>query len=212
MMAKSRTPRSRGSALITALLVILVLTVIGIGLAYFTQIEDRMSGNERLVKSSFFAAEAGLRAGEEGIKAALDAKVALVSLLGDPTATYPVPGKFKPPGGGRYDAVILRVTTFAFSRDYAQIRIATPAGVRDQAYYSLYVRNNDEDPSESATVDKDSRINLIAVGVAGVVDATGAVRGITKILEEQITLESSAGVPYTQKGSDFGGTGTVSKA
>ena len=47
------------------LLVVLVLTIIGIGVAYFTQLEDQTSGNIRLAKTAFYAAESGLRTGEQ---------------------------------------------------------------------------------------------------------------------------------------------------
>lgn len=207
---KSR--RSRGSALITALLVILVLTVIGIGLAYFTQIEDRMSGNERLTKSSFYAAEAGLRAGEQALGVALDGQTAISSLLTAPTGTFPVPTTINPSGSGRWDGVLLRVSTSALSRTYAQVQIVVPAGVRDKAYYSVYIRNNDEDPSGSATDDQDQKLNLVAVGVAGLVDpGTGAVRGITKVLEEQVTIKLAGGEDYSGKQVNFGGTGSIGK-
>ena len=66
-LRRRRRPRTRarGSALITVILVVLILTVVGIGIAYFTQVEDRISGNDRLAKTSFYAAETGLRTGEE---------------------------------------------------------------------------------------------------------------------------------------------------
>ena len=60
----------RGSALMMTVLVVLILTIIGIGVAYLTQVEDKFSGNDRTAHSGFYAAEAGLRVGEKLISAA----------------------------------------------------------------------------------------------------------------------------------------------
>ena len=57
-------PRRRGSALITVILVVLVLTVVGLGIAYFTSTEDKISGNAKMSRVGFYAAEAGLRQAE----------------------------------------------------------------------------------------------------------------------------------------------------
>ena len=56
--------KSRGSALVSVILVLLVLTIVGVGIAYFTSMEDRLSGNTRITKAGFYAADAGLRRGE----------------------------------------------------------------------------------------------------------------------------------------------------
>ena len=56
--------RARGSALVSVILVLLVLTIVGVGIAYFTSMEDRLSGNTRITKAGFYAADAGLRRGE----------------------------------------------------------------------------------------------------------------------------------------------------
>ncbi len=60
----TRAGAERGGALIIVLLVVLVLTIVGIGVAYFTQLEDQSSGNIRLTKTAFYAGETGLRTGE----------------------------------------------------------------------------------------------------------------------------------------------------
>ena len=64
--APNETPRTgtRGSALVSVILVLLVLTIVGVGIAYFTSMEDRLSGNTRIAKAGFYAADAGLRRGE----------------------------------------------------------------------------------------------------------------------------------------------------
>ena len=49
------------------ILVVLVLTVVGLGIAYFTSTEDRMSGNTKMSRIGFYAAEAGLRDAEAAV-------------------------------------------------------------------------------------------------------------------------------------------------
>src|SRR5450756_2895614 len=56
--------KERGSALVSVILVLLLLTIVGVGTAYFTSMEDRLSGNTRIAKAGFYAADAGLRRGE----------------------------------------------------------------------------------------------------------------------------------------------------
>lgn len=78
MMATPLTPTSRalpvrqkGVVLIVALILLLVLTLIGIGVTQSTSLEERMAANARDKDLSFQAAEAGLRTGESGLEQAL---------------------------------------------------------------------------------------------------------------------------------------------
>lgn len=63
--------RQRGAALIVALLMLLVMTVLGIAAMGVTRMEERMAGNTRDIDVAFQAAEAGLRDSEERIRAML---------------------------------------------------------------------------------------------------------------------------------------------
>ena len=105
--------RARGSALVSVILVLLVLTIVGVGIAYFTSMEDRLSGNTRITKAGFYAADAGLRRGEVLLNEVINL---------DPTAcgaqnlslvlaarTAPI---LKVPGGG-YDAQVLDLSTIS---------------------------------------------------------------------------------------------------
>jgi type IV pilus assembly protein PilX len=56
--------RERGAILITALLMLLTLTVLGISVVQISRMQERMAGNMRDLNISFQGAEAGLRAGE----------------------------------------------------------------------------------------------------------------------------------------------------
>src|SRR5690349_7911356 len=61
--------RQTGTALVTSLLLLLVLTVIGITAMQVTRVQERMAGNTRDLNLSFQGAEAGLRNGEDMIAA-----------------------------------------------------------------------------------------------------------------------------------------------
>jgi hypothetical protein len=203
----SSTRSSRGSALVTVILVVLILTIVGVGIAYFTQMEDRLSGNTRVMRAAFYAADAGLRKGETVISALNSSSISLDAVLNYTGATPPL----KPPGGG-WDAVILKWTdpedgnAKEFLDRPIPLNTLLPllAGVVDKGSYSLYVRNNQEetDPLASPTADKDSIINLISVGQ---INAFGG--SYTKIVEEQLLIGQTGTVGGGQKDVNAGGTG-----
>ena len=60
-MKKNILKEKRGVALITALLMLLVLTLIGISSISTTTFETSISGNERVRADAFYAAEAGIQ-------------------------------------------------------------------------------------------------------------------------------------------------------
>lgn len=196
-----RHHRERGSAIITVILVILVLTVIGIGVAYLTQIEDRISGNDRLQKAGFYAAEAGLRVGEQAIRTAISNPSQFTFLLTGTPVTIP--------GGGyaAYPLVLDIPGSGPHTYQNESIYGATPPSVIiDNATYSLFVRNNVEDASGSATIDTDSQLNLISFGQVTLPTGLGAIQ---KILEESIVIAIGGGQFGTQKGANAGGTGSA---
>lgn len=188
----------KGSALITIVLVVFVLTMVGIAGVLYMTMEDRLSGNDRLTKAALYAAEDGLRVGEKDIyDAALTNSTAVITALLNPSSP-PCPD-LSPPGGG-YAAVPLVIG----AKTYYQTQIPMPSGVPGIAQYSIYVRNNNDDPAPgSATVDNDKKINLLVV--SSVTDPSG--KGITKILEEQMFTGGAGGMGGLQKGVNAGGTG-----
>ena len=104
--------KERGSALVSVILVLLVLTIVGVGIAYFTSMEDRLSGNTRIAKAGFYAADAGLRRGEALLERAATLDTAcspptLSAILGARSVLWPA---LKVPGGG-YDALALDFST-----------------------------------------------------------------------------------------------------
>ena len=210
--------KERGSALVSVILVLLVLTIVGVGIAYFTSMEDRLSGNTRIAKAAFYAADAGLRRAElaltntAGIKNTC-APITLTQILS--TGSTPV---LSVPGGG-YTAIPLNLTTFtgvdsggnpclALTDQIQYLNIPIPVvaatPVVDRATYSIYVRNNLDDPSGSPTSDSDGIANIVSVGTIQLV----AGQSITRILEEQVVLTVGGSFGSSQKNLNAGGTGT----
>jgi hypothetical protein len=205
----------RGSALVSVILVLLVLTIVGVGIAYFTSMEDRLSGNTRIAKAGFYAADAGLRRGEALLSKVANLNpttcgtVSLSQLLAARSGSDP-----KVPGGG-YPALVLDLSTLPAAtvaclgtdaQAYTSVSIPSPTGVSvvDRVTYSLYLRNNVDDASGTETVDTDNIVNLVSVGTVRL--ATGVV--VTKIVEEQINLGVSGAMASTQKGVNPAGTGS----
>ncbi len=62
----------RGSALVVALLMLVVLTLLGIAALTTTKIEVQISGNDKLYKTSFYAADAGTEMTGELIEQNID--------------------------------------------------------------------------------------------------------------------------------------------
>ena len=209
--------KNRGSALVSVILVLLVLTIVGVGIAYFTSMEDRLSGNSRISKASFYAADAGLRRGEAVLAGIANlpsgCPVTLTNLLS--TGSTPT---LNVPGGG-YPAIPLDLTglsTFAClnplgiaQQKFYNLAVPVDAGtpVVDRATYSLYVRNNVDDASGSATLDADGIVNLVSVGTVTLTAGTT----MTRILEEQLLLTLGGSFAGPQKSMNAGGTGTAQK-
>lgn len=200
--------QTRGSALITVILVVLVLTVVGIGVAYFTQVEDRISGNDRLAKTSFYAAETGLRTGEEALGNYSVAN-SVNTLLGDATPS----GVFTPPGSSQ-QAKSFRIGTTSFlNRSVPRIATDTTNPYYLSSQYSLYIRNNIEDPGAVVSgvlnplLDSDNKVNLIAVGT--VVLPGG--NAVTRVLEEQLEVTADTTPSCQQADCNQGGTGSIAK-
>jgi hypothetical protein len=204
---------SRGSALLLAVLAAVVLAVIGLALALYTQSESTISGNDQRQKESFYAAEVGLRQGESLLaNGALNTPATVSALL---TAVPPAPAAgeapstLTPPGGG-FTANLLVLNNTAW-RD---VPVPMPAGSRERATFSLYVRNDAEDKQGNATTDSNRVLNLIAVGVVKRADAGGVLvlgtTTITRILEEQVQAQLSGSEGGLMKGSNAGGTGSLS--
>ncbi len=201
----NRQVRQRGGALIMALLVVLVLTIVGLAVAYFTQLEDQSSGNIRLSKTAFYAAETGLRTGERALTTANASGLFAADLI--TWAGNAANPKVPLPGGG-FEGVPLRVNGV----EYRRVILPSAPGTSDVAVFSLYVRNNIEDRGNAAVpaTDNDEILNLIAIGQVfrSVASVANGIPIATKILEEQIVLATPGNQEPGQEGQDQAGTGT----
>ena len=213
----------RGSALITVILVALVLTVVGLGIAYFASTEDRTSGNVRMAQTGFYAAEAGLRDAEAAVttylRANSGAATNLLALAGKNLAKYPAGDVYDPPGGGRPAYLLEGDAAMAglAGRAFSNVLLPAPPGdtsSRTRAMYTVFLPNNEEDPGGD-NADTDNRVNLVVVGQAVLIDGSGNVVldangnptiGITKVLEEQLDSNLEGLAAATQKGANAGGT------
>jgi hypothetical protein len=197
------------------ILVLLVLTIVGVGIAYFTSMEDRLSGNTRISKAGFYAADAGLRRGEALLNRVITmppvpcAPPTLSQILA--ARTGPV---LKVPGGG-YDAQVLDLSTFngtpgclgGDAQAYTSVSIPPPAGVSvvDRVTFSLYLRNNVDDALGTAVADTDTIVNLISVGTVQL----SAGLSVTKIVEEHLLLSAGCGGGGGQDNQNAAGTNTT---
>jgi hypothetical protein len=178
----------RGSALISVLLVVLVLTVVGLGVAYFMQVEDKLSGNDRTMKTSFYAAEAGLKAGEAWVNTGFQqagSYLYLGQLVNTSNTSY------SPPGGGQtaYLLVISNVSAPSF------LKLPVSSSDATQGTFTLYVRHDiNSDPATT--------VNLVSVG-------TGP-GNYQRVLEEQLTVPNlTTSAQPTQGGGTPGGAGSI---
>ncbi len=193
----------RGSALVTVILVILILTIVGLGVAYFAQMEEGLSGNARLMRSAFYVAEVGLRKGESVIRVSVvGASISLSTILTCGGCSPPL----NVPGGG-WPGIILKASDpeDGALKEFLNIPVPVPAAMNpkpfDQGTYSLYVRNNAEDP---AGQDNDSDGAVVLISVGQVPGAGGRI--FTKIVEEELVTGTFGGPAFSQYLSNAGGT------
>lgn len=185
--------REKGSALITVLLVVLVLTMVGLAAALYMSMEDRTSQNAKLAQTALHAAQAGLRQGELIIS-----KTVTNSLLNnalDPATHSNYAGNDEPTsqadllGTTHLGTVLFDAMSGGNAQYNVYVGSTLTAGYKER--YSLFIRNdpNDYDPTNAAQKDKfwmdggNGRINLISRG--SVLDSNGREAAV-KILTEQI--------------------------
>ncbi len=207
--------KARGSALVSVILVLLVLTIVGVGIAYFTSMEDRLSGNTRITKAGFYAADAGLRRGEALLGEVINldpticgAQTPVAAPRGRAGADPHGPWRGIRRAGARpLDDLHSAAASGRTAGRYLNVVIPPPASVSvvDQVTYSLYLRNNVDDAQGTDVVDTDNIVNLVSVGTVQL--AAGVL--VTKIVEEQLLLTAGGGTTGGQKNVNAGGTNTV---
>jgi hypothetical protein len=226
----------RGVALITVLLVLLILTALGIAASMMMTREDRTSSRQDLQRAALYAAEVGLRRGEQTLNGISfsDASTILSHVpqriqgwTGSPTDAANKPTQ--PTLGAAATWTVENLGTYLIPNVSAvaadelvnqPIAIGAYGGISRnyQALYSLYLRNNPEDLAATITSDTDSRVRLTAVGfiISGAYqlvngnELTGNYQVVaTKILEEEFGWRGSSQGASTQKQINAGGTGEI---
>lgn len=213
--------RQRGAALITVLLVMLVLTALGIAISLIMTSEDRISSRQDLQKLALYAAEAGLRRGEETlIGFTVDQATGLLQYTSATLEAWresPTPPQHPnftdlASWDGLHLGTYLRTGN---GTELSNIPVVLTGAKGLPVFFSVFVRNNPTDPSKQPTVNSDSVIRLVAVGwVASSADpnAPFAARGVraVKILEEEYSFEGqSSPSTMAQKNVNQQGTGAV---
>lgn len=193
--------RESGSALITVILVVFVLTMVGVAGLLYMSVEDRLSSNDEQQKAALYAAECGLRRGELELNDQASSDPSILTTMISYTSGM-TPALTLPDAG--YSATILRTAYGGGGVELADV--ALPHNVGGTLTYSLYVRNNKEDTSGSAVVDGDKRINIVSVGIFRTPGPKG--RTFRKILEEQVFAGGAGGIYGGQFRGNGGGTGS----
>jgi len=215
----------RGVALITVILILLVLTVMGIAAALLMTQEDRTSARQEMYKAALYAAEVGLRNGEDILRNT-PVNSASALLLYNPAATGAIREIWRdstadelprhPPCGDVRNWNAANLGTYlvrggATPGPVANVRVpiavasaSVPTG--KMAFYSLYVRNNPEDLAVCAGGggDNDQIVRLISVGWISNLDGQAMA---VKIVEEEFNYAGVSQAPSSQLQVNQGGTG-----
>ncbi len=203
-----RHDHQRGIALVSVVVVLLVLTVLGITAAIMMTQEDRTARQMELQKAAFYVAEAGLRHGEQVLGGVTYSNITLNMLLNHassvetPAASPKVPQQPPPWSAARLGAYLTTIPGAGAELSNVEVTGDFRLPGKDRAFYSLYVRNNEDDLG-GATANNDSLIRLIAVG--WIASPSGRVLA-AKTLEEEFNFLGAAQSPSAQKLSDQGGT------
>jgi hypothetical protein len=199
--------KERGVALIMVILVLLVLTVLGITAAMLMTQEDRISARQDQQKAALYAAEVGLRRGEQILMGTPFSKTAVNAFLNhvsvattvaapDTVPIQPAPwdirhlGTYLTDGSGSSNEIANREIT-QMATNLADSSTFTFNKIR--AFYSVYVRNNPEDRDASGVANpldnNDTRVRLVSIGFITDnrgVDGSGNAKVLAvKILEEE---------------------------
>jgi len=151
-MLSSTLKDEQGSILVVALLMLVLLTMLGISISTTTEIEIQISGNERLRKTTFYVAEAGI----ENVRAMLSARLiannaSRIAQAQDPLWTFALNGPDET--NGTADDASVTYDNSVSSNDGA---VWIPGGSLGNTTFTVTVWNNAD--GGGATVDSDSLI------------------------------------------------------
>jgi Tfp pilus assembly protein PilX len=182
----------KGSALIMVILVVVVLTMVGLAAAFYMNMEDRISQNDKLLQAALQAAQAGLKEGEQIVSRTVTN--ATINTALDPATHGNYSGNDLPTAQtdlttAQHLGVVLwdQNSSSALTPLY-NVNVGGVSVASVSARYTLYLRNDPSDylpASDSGKyyIDHNGRINLISRG--SVIDAKGREIAV-KILTEQI--------------------------
>jgi hypothetical protein len=207
-------PREQGSAVITVVLVVLVLTMVGIASMLYMSLEQNLTLADRLSKEALYMSETGMRQGETILAATAFSNInTLLSFNSYPSTSNnwsQIPASMSNcEGTASLGAILKDLNSGTVYKGTKPSYYNAPAGYF--AVYNLYVRNNPDDPSLSPTTDSDRRVRLICVGevykgkapVGGIVPA-GSVLVARKIIEEELSTGVVPGYSTQKQGSSSG--------
>ena len=204
-------PREKGSAVITVVLVVLVLTMVGLASLIYMSLEQNLTLADRLAKEALYMSEAGLRIGESTLAATSLSNVntMLSYVPADPTWSKIPTIMAECEGTQMLGAIIKDPNSATIYHDFKPGFYTPPSGY--YAVYSLYIRNNPDDASGSPTIDSDHRVRLVCVGevyrgvapVGGVLQA-GSILVARKIVEEELSTGVIPGYSTQKQGSSVG--------
>ena len=211
-----RERRQRGSALVTVLLILVILSAIGGAAIFMMRQESEVVSQLELEKAAFYAAESGLRRGEQILEREgvfrVNALLRYDSSNAPETPAVTPTRPQQPTDGnplGTYDVTHLGTYLVDGGAPQARIQVGALGGgiAGGRLFYSLYIRDNPSDivptvPND-VTTDRDARVRLISVG--WVERPSGEVMA-RKVLEEEINFSGVAQAPSAQKLVNAGGT------
>jgi len=215
MLTHDQHSSERGSALLTVLVVMLVLTVV-VFAAIITTEEDRDTAySEVFANEALYAAEVGLRRGERALDVFPDPwNILEHTAVAQTPANKSANDDFIPDHpllGTEFDLDHLGTYVTEAGVELANIEVPRGnVGAAAVARYSLFVRNNPDDPyfSTDPTVNTDTKVRLISVGWIERGNQIAAV----KVLEEEYAYPAStmgSAARDTQYLKDSSGTSSI---
>jgi PilX N-terminal len=148
-----RRPGERGAALVVAILVLTILTVIGIALMLITSTESRIAANEWSVNRAFYSADAGLRWASVAIESSPSDFMRRPEFCGQPApcpdlahafgnVIFPLPS-FRHGAGGFFTGEVTLLTPLGEGRDIT-VRVQSPSLLGRRPYRGGRVNEGEE--------------------------------------------------------------------
>lgn len=166
MRRRTRGPdrsNRRGAAFLIAILVLLVMTIAGIGLMFNTSIENALAGNETRMSKAFYAADSGLQFAVQRMSSDINFV------------------------GGRLPGGVSAHTPFTDAKDEITVDVAPPVSVGYQ------IRAGDEIQAQGSTYGTAQTIEAIywveAVANSEEIRASKVVAAQVYIYPQQLRLE-----------------------